>query len=309
MQRFKNILFVADAAIDSDESFSRAIRLARANKAKITAVSVQRELDRNLPNLQTAIIRHQRERLKSLTSRIDTKGVTVKTEVLLGIPFVEIIKNVISGNYDLVMKSAEGRGGLGRLLFGSTDWHLMRKCPCPVWIVKASKRKRVSRVLAAVDVNPEIGANTELNQLILDLATSLAEREGSKLHVVHAWSAPGEKSIRSGRIQMHRSDREGYVKEIRKAHKMWLSDLLDEYELGSSCATIHLLKGDPADVIPKVATESNVELVIMGTVARTGIPGFLIGNTAEKTLSRLNCSVLTVKPASFKTPIQLDSRI
>lgn len=305
MQRFKNILFVADSPTASEASFGRAVRLARTNKAKLTVISVQREMDSVLPSLQNEMLRDQRERLADLTHKFDIKGVNVKTEVLIGIPFVEIIRKVLSGNHDLLMKSAEGRGGLGRILFGSTDWHLMRKCPCPVWIIKAVKRRRVSRILAAVDPIPGAGANVELNKLILDLATSLAEREECRLHIVHAWSIPGEKAIRSGRIQMHRSDRERYEREIRKTHKKWLSELMGEYGLDSGHVKIHLLKGDPAEVIPAVAAKANAELVIMGTVARTGVPGFLIGNTAEKTLGKLNCSVLTVKPQSFQTPIQL----
>lgn len=305
MQQFKNILFVADSPADSEAPIGRAIRLARANKAKLTIISVQRELDRNLPNLQNAILRQHQERLKKIAQNVDTKGVDFNIKVIVGIPFIEIIKEVISGNHDVVMKSAEGRGGLGRLLFGSTDWHLMRKCPCPVWIMKPSRPKKVSRILAAVDPNPEIEANDELNTLILDLATSLASREKSELHIVHSWSVPNEDLIHSGRIPKMPTDTESFVRKIRQTHKGWLSDLLDKYDLSEISAKTHLLKGDPADVIPAVAKKSNVELVVMGTVARTGIPGFLIGNTAEKTLSKLNCSVLTVKPEGFETPIQL----
>lgn len=43
---------------------------------------------------------------------------------------------------------------------------------------------------------------------------------------------------------------------------------------------------------------------IMGTVGRTGIPGFLIGNTAETVLRQVACSVLAVKPTGFVTPVQ-----
>lgn len=304
MQRFKNILFVADGRGDTDVAFGRAVRLAQTNKAKLTIICVQREINRNLPNLQSAIIRQQQERLKSFSQKVNTKGVKVKVKVVVGIPFVEVIKAVISDNHDLVIKSAEGRGGLQHLLFGSTDWHLMRKCPAPVWIMKKIERKRVSRILAAVDPDPEVETNEELNVLVLDLATSLASREKSELHVVHAWSVPNEDLLRSGRISSSSTDADRLIRETKKAHKEWLSDLLAKYDLSDVSSQIHLLKGDAADVIPAVATKTNAELVIIGTVARTGIPGFLIGNTAEKTLGNLNCSVLTAKPKSFKTPIQ-----
>ena len=45
----------------------------------------------------------------------------------------------------------------------------------------------------------------------------------------------------------------------------------------------------------------------MGTVGRTGIPGVIIGNTAEAILNRVTCSVLAVKPPDFETPVTLES--
>jgi len=47
------------------------------------------------------------------------------------------------------------------------------------------------------------------------------------------------------------------------------------------------------------------DLVVMGTVARTGIAGWLIGNTAEAILEQLQCSVLAVKPHGFVSPVKL----
>jgi nucleotide-binding universal stress UspA family protein len=41
----------------------------------------------------------------------------------------------------------------------------------------------------------------------------------------------------------------------------------------------------------------------MGTVCRTGIPGLIIGNTAERVLDVVDCSVLTVKPEGFVSPV------
>ena len=35
----------------------------------------------------------------------------------------------------------------------------------------------------------------------------------------------------------------------------------------------------------------------------TGIPGFIMGNTAEMILNQIDCSVLAIKPPDFVTPI------
>ncbi|HOO52306.1 MAG TPA: universal stress protein [Alphaproteobacteria bacterium] len=44
--------------------------------------------------------------------------------------------------------------------------------------------------------------------------------------------------------------------------------------------------------------------MVMGTVGRTGIPGFFIGNTADSVLRQVGCSVLAIKPKGFSTPVK-----
>ena len=65
------------------------------------------------------------------------RGFTAK--VLGGSPFIEVIKEVLRQGHDLVMMAAEGEGGVEDALFGSTSTHLMRKCPCPVWVMKSGR--------------------------------------------------------------------------------------------------------------------------------------------------------------------------
>ena len=65
-------------------------------------------------------------------------------------------------------------------------------------------------------------------------------------------------------------------------------------------------RGEPEDVIPEFVVAEGIDLVVMGTVARNGIAGMLLGNTAERGLRKLPCSVLTVKPEAFVSPVRLD---
>jgi nucleotide-binding universal stress UspA family protein len=62
---------------------------------------------------------------------------------------------------------------------------------------------------------------------------------------------------------------------------------------------LHLLKGPAQKAIPVAVKNLQADLVVIGTVARTGVSGFLIGNTAEEILDHLSCSVLAVKPTDF----------
>ncbi len=47
--------------------------------------------------------------------------------------------------------------------------------------------------------------------------------------------------------------------------------------------------------------------IVVGAVARTGIAGFFMGNTAESILTQLDCSVLIVKPSGFFSPVTLET--
>ncbi|MCG8369996.1 MAG: universal stress protein, partial [Proteobacteria bacterium] len=66
----------------------------------------------------------------------------------------------------------------------------------------------------------------------------------------------------------------------------------------------HVVKGSARQVIPGFVESHDIELLVMGSVARAGIPGFLIGGTAESVLGDVDCSVLTVKPDGFVSPIE-----
>ena len=69
---------------------------------------------------------------------------------------------------------------------------------------------------------------------------------------------------------------------------------------------IPMYKGSAREEIPALAKRLAVDCILVGTVARTGIPDFIIGNTAETILEQMECSVLAIKPPGFETPVALE---
>jgi nucleotide-binding universal stress UspA family protein len=191
------------------------------------------------------------------------------------------------------------------MLFGSTAMHLMRKCPCPVWVVKKGENERYDRIIAAVDPDPSDEQRNQLNFKIMDLATSLAKLEQSELLVVHAWSLYGETILRGGVGRMDREKIDKLVREAEAEHEEGLNNLLEKYDLQGLNHQVHLIKGTAGIVIPDVAEKERADLIVMGTLSRSGVAGFLIGNTAEKILQKVDCSVLALKPDGFATPVKL----
>ena len=317
MDRFANILFVAEAVPGNSAAFAQAIAFARNHQAKLTVLGVV-----DLPTvpgptsygpleeLHDALMAAQWDSLRELRKNAgDTSHCDFK--VVAGRRFVEIIREVLVEKRDLVIKAIGPRHGVPSL-FGSTDMKLLRQCPCPLWLIKSAEIKDERQILAAVDFQPGDHTNDALNHHILKIATSLAMSEFAGLHVVHAWKLAYEKTLRSGRIRYTRSEVDAIVEDVESHRTQWLDELVDTHcrkygeEVGDYLKPqTHLIKGRADHVVPALCADLGAELVVMGTVGRVGVPGLFIGNTAEAILRKIECSVLAVKPPGFVSPVAL----
>ena len=308
MKRFKNILFVADREDGLNTTLDRAVAVSQTNGARLTVMDVTPDsgladyVKRTYAVDLNAQLRDQRlQALETLMQPYADAGLPLYTTVVTGTRFIEVVRAVQRNGHDLVMKVAERDTGLAPVLFGSTDMHLLRKCPCPVWIDRSTGAASYQRLLAAVD--PFDDESGDLQRLILDLATSLAEREDAALEVVHAWELPGESMLASGRGRIARNELERLLEDTETRHRRALDELLLPYGLNTGDNNVWLLKGRPAQVISSSATQRAADLIVMGTLGRVGIPGLFIGNTAEDVLRETQTAVLAVKPSGFVSPV------
>ncbi len=216
---------------------------------------------------------------------------------LRGKTFLEAIRAVLRNKYDLLIKPAENPNYIERL-FGSDDMQLLRNCPCPVWLTRAEENSNYACIMAAVDLNPYIpdAVDQNINQHILDLSSSLALSDFASLHLVHIWDAPGEMIVSLW------SDN---PKEASMTYDQQLRGHIGAEAYNHLSPQFHLRQGTASRVIPEMVKELQADLVVMGTVARTGIAGLIIGNTAEAILEQIQCSVLAVKPLGFVSPVTL----
>lgn len=306
MRNFRNILLVIEPDGDNQAAINRAFRLATSNAAQLSLISVVEErsiLKRAAASLTEALVDDRTAELQAIAA--EWQG-SANVNVPVGRPFLEIIRQVLRNGHDLVIKAkASGHKPLRAL--GSTDMHVLRKCPCPVWVVRPEHGGSGGRILAAVDVGSEDEEETALARRILEIATSLASAEDGPLDVLHAWSLAYEDTLRSPRSGVPQSEVDQMMADEERLRTEKLQALTDSVMAASAEARctpqLHLSKGHPSDVIPELVEQSGVELVVMGTVGRTGVPGFFIGNTAEEVLAQIGCSVLTIKPPGFESPV------
>ncbi len=313
MRRFKNILLLFEDVIEADQAFRRAAQLAERNNAMLTLAHCTEAVQVDdvagvaaAGGTWTALQDEWHEQLEGLAAPLRKDGLAVRTVVLGGIPFREAIGLVQQRGHDLLIKAARGSHGPRQLLFGSTDLHLIRKCPCPVWIHgNRAGDGGYGRIMAAVDVSDTTPVGEAMSRLILDLATSLGETEDSDVHVVHAWSSVGERMMtaaRRGLLSQAEVARDVAAEEVRR--QTLFEATVAPYLKLPVRLHLHLLHGDPREVLPLFVVDRQMDLLVMGTLARTSIPGFFIGNTAEDVLRQVDASVLTLKPEGFRSPVQ-----
>ena len=310
MKRFKNILLVYDGTESGQPTLTRAIDLAARNQAKLTVIQVINQIPRDYRMLITSLSSEEimevavREHTLLLEKYIApfSEAAGIQFRVVVGREFIEIIKEVLRNNHDLVIKTARGMGGTIGMLFGSTAMHLLRKCPCPVWLIKPGQGQYFRLIMAAVDVVPPDIEDNDLNNKIMELATSLAQLEESELNVVHVWEKL-EANLLTGGLNYFPGDINSLINGTKNMHIKWLNDFLEPYDLQQLQHHEHVIQGWVDEVIPEFAEQHQIDLIVMGTVCRTGIPGFFIGNTAEKILHRIDCSDLAIKPDGFISPV------
>lgn len=323
MKRFSNILLVVNERADYFAALKRGVALARNNQARLTVCATVDTLPGDLRMGVIAVtprevldiaVGEKRDWLERVVGSAETDGVPLSTKVLVGKPFIEMIRQVLRDDHDLIIKCADKDGGFRDMLFSSTVMHLMRKCPCPVWVIKPTEHPEYRRILAAIDQDPEEPVKDALNRQILEMSTSLAQTEHSEAHIVHAWDVFGEDLLRSQTWDFSESGFDALVEKEGDARRRWVEDLIESYGLSGSRGTtggpdihIHVIKGHAQHIVPQLAHDLKTDLVVMGTVARTGIAGLFMGNTAEDILTQLNCSVLTVKPPGFVSPVTLET--
>lgn len=307
MKRFKNILYFADGAMEASTTLERAVNLARTNHARLTVLDVLAETESPAKiekqfgmDLNEILGDRRQQLLDGLVERFREQD-AIYTRVLTGTAFMAVIRAVLRNGYDLVIKEARSPAGFPDRLFGSTDMHLLRKCPCPVWIDRPGAVSPYRTILAAVD--PVAGKEENCAELIMDLASSLARRESAELAVVHAWRLYGESMLRNGLARVPPARLERLLEETRRFHLEKLDLLLEPYGMRGEDANVHLIKGEPATGIRSVSGDLQADLIVMGTVGRLGVPGFFIGNTAEEVLQTVQASVLAVKPKGFISPV------
>ena len=290
MKRFKNVLTVYDLTPGGDVTLERGIALARRNGARLTLLHVVE------PGAGAErFVAERRRVLSRVASGIDLAIDRMDTVVRQGGRAAEILRCAGERMADLIVVSDEGGDGLSRLLGTDTVADLMRHAACPVWVVRPNERRHYGQIVAAVDAGRPDAQSCPSVRRTLELAASLAEREGAALDVLYAWDFQGREreTLQSelppgGHDAMVRAARFRHLERVAEVTRAVLGDPVPGVPVVG--------RGTPEAVITRHVQVRRADLLVMGGSAGAPLFDAFTGRSALRLLHGIGCSVLISRP-------------
>lgn len=311
MSRYQNILVAIDAQQDDQPALRRAVYLNQRIGGKIKAFLPIYDFSYEMTtllspdersNMRKGVISQRTEWIRQQAQAYIEAGVEIEIKVVWhNRPYEAIIQEILAHQHDLVLKMAHQHDRLEAVIFTPTDWHLLRKCPCPVWMVKDQAWPEGGKAVVAVNLASEEPHHDELNQKLIRETTLLAEMVNhTEVHLVGAYPITPINIA----IELPDFDPSVYNDAIRGQHLVAMKTLRQKFSISEEFT--HVAKGLPEEVIPDIASHLDAGIVVLGTIGRTGLSAAFLGNTAEQVIDHLRCDLLAIKPDDFKSPIDYD---
>lgn len=193
---------------------------------------------------------------------------------------------------DMVIKSVHQVSGT--LMHTPLDWQIMRESRQPVLLVAARRRRSRKQaengggVLAALDLRHNDRVHRVLNLRVLDAAHLFAGLLDKPLDCV---SVIEYSEVLS---DLDFIDPRKIRREKSAKNQQLLEALVEPY--GVAKRRLHQPAGKVGQMVNATVRKIDADLLVVGTAARRGVKAALLGNSAERILSRAGCDVLVVHP-------------
>lgn len=303
----KQLLVVVDPTQSSQPALERASWLARRTGAALelliceftSALDASALFDRErVDKARAALLDHRREWLEQLAAPLRAEGLSVTVEVRWGKPLHRmIVARANELHADLVLKTAHHHGLLHRLLLSNSCWQLIRYCPTPLWLVKPHGEWRGQRLAVAVDPTHEADKPASLDHQLIAAAQTLGSSLGLQTDYLHSYAPLPRTLLFDAELV---ADYEYYVEQTGERHRSAFAHLLDSHAIDPAHA--HLLQGFAEETLPRFVADNQIDLLLMGAIARGHLDTALIGHTAERVLEGVDCDLLVLKPQAAPDP-------
>jgi len=296
MRNIQQILCPIDLSDASHHALDHARALAQWYKAKITALHVCNPIV--MPPMEFVAVGAMSPPVLTDDERANARqdvlefigGERDDTSVVIesGQAAPGILKVAADLPADVIVMGTHGIGGFEHLLLGSVTEKVLRKSTCPVLTVppraRMTSRLPFKRVLCPVDFS-------DSSLAALELALSLAQEGDAELTILHVFERSADEEPLANRPIVAPE----YQREVEAEFTARLHALVPQ-NVGNACRpqarTSH---GKPYREILGIATEDQVDLIVMGVHGRNALDVMLFGSTTNQVVRRATCPVLTLR--------------
>ena len=216
--------------------------------------------------------------LKQLMHPCEVSGVPYTTKVVCDSEWVDsAIRAIKKSGCDLVIKSSFHHSKAQRFFSPTSDFRLMHSCASPILFTHQAQEWASDRIIACLDLVSGDPQHERLNNVITRDARAFAEIVGMDMYIACVYSS----EIDSEHLPIKTLGHEATTEHLGKLYEIDPGRVL-------------LRRGSTVETLRAICDEIEPSIVMIGTLARSGIKGKLVGNTAEKLIDIVDADLLTV---------------
>jgi nucleotide-binding universal stress UspA family protein len=281
MKLLEKILVATNFDKSTDQTVQTAVSVAKVFNSEIILLYVIPEVS-GFPTAQRKLKDKVTEQLQGIQSEIEKNDVKVsETTILSGVPFDQITRHAARQDVNVIILGAGEKSDDDPFRLGITAERVLRKSSKPVWVAKPEAAMQITNILCPVDYSdPSARALTNAIRLARSFQAKL-----TVLNVIRPFT------IISRLIEADGKDEETYVREGHSQFEQFLK----KFDFHNVNWSREIRQGQPHQEILTFAHENKADLLVMGSVGRTGLSRILMGSVASKIVRQMPCSVITVK--------------
>ncbi|CAN3127461.1 universal stress protein [Mycobacterium sp. smrl_JER01] len=214
---------------------------------------------------------------RQIAERLTAGAVPVTIEFAVATPTAALVEE--SRTAGMVVVGSRGRGGLARMMLGSTSTGLVHRAHCPVVVVhdEASPPQPGAPVLLGFD-------GSAASESAVDIAFQEASQRGVGLIALHAWWSPGA-------FEMPGFDWDEIRPEVDREAARQLAEWQQRYP-GVSVERV-VVPDEPARQL--VARSDDAQLVVVGSHGYGAVTGTLLGSVSGAVVQAAKVPVLVAR--------------
>lgn len=300
MKKIKRILVATDFSEQSQFAISRAVVIAKANKAELLILHVTQKgiidkvVDKVLPAARIILLtpkEYAEQLLDEQISKLASHELKIKKIILTGEhPAKKIVHFAKHNNIDLIVMGAHGKYSIHDWFVGTTAEYVAEKTICPVLIIKNKSKKTYKKILIPVDFSLASKNAVEFSTQLLPKSDVRVLHVGDQSYKDFLENdddlPPGTSNkLRKEIFSLLMNKTEKFINECRSKFKK---------------LTYDIKLGYPGIVILQEAKKTNRDLVIMGTEGHSRYHYLWLGRVASRVLIEIEKDILLVPPITKK---------